>query len=139
MLARVHSLTLDGMLAAGIGPESSRLLAVRADALLEAAARRRLGRQWEALLQRANRPDTMHDPRLPLPRARIIDAGPDIRQLAALLAVSRPASVRGIALASVLLTDGAGPVHNPRCRLDLGGVVRAAINFLPERPTPASL
>jgi hypothetical protein len=38
--------------------------------------------------------------------------------------------VRGIALASVLLTDGAGPVHDVRCQLDLRAMVRTAIRYL---------
>jgi hypothetical protein len=85
LLARILSLTLDGMLAAGTRPEASRLLAVRADALLAPAARRRLGRNWQALPGRVDRPHSMHDPRMPVPRARIVEAAPEIHELVALL------------------------------------------------------
>ncbi len=44
----------------------------------------------------------------------------------AVLAGPRPIAARGAAMASLLLSDGAGPLHNHRSALDLGAAVREA-------------
>jgi hypothetical protein len=44
----------------------------------------------------------------------------------AVLACPLPISARGAAMASVLLGDGTGPLHNPHSTRDLAAVVRDA-------------
>jgi len=44
----------------------------------------------------------------------------------AVLAGPVPVAARGVAMVSVLLTDGTGPLHNRRSALDLGAAVREA-------------
>ncbi len=43
----------------------------------------------------------------------------------ALLSAPLPIPARGVAMANVLLTDGAGPLYNPRCDTELRRVVEA--------------
>lgn len=44
----------------------------------------------------------------------------------ALLAGPSPIAARGAAMASLLLSDGTGPLHHHRSALDLGAAVREA-------------
>jgi hypothetical protein len=44
----------------------------------------------------------------------------------AVLAGALPIAARGAAMASVLLSDGTGPLHSRRSPLDLGAAVREA-------------
>ena len=44
----------------------------------------------------------------------------------AVLAGPLPVGARGAAMASLLLSDGTGPLHNRRSPLDLGAAVRQA-------------
>jgi hypothetical protein len=59
------------------------------------------------------------------------------RELVAALTGALPIAARGAAMASVLLSDGTGPLHNYRSPLDLGAAVREAtrqMNPLPAAP-----
>jgi hypothetical protein len=98
--------------------------------LVEPAMRLKLARAWENLLLSADVTRRPNNPRLPLRRARILAAEPDIRRMTAALRAPLPAPARGVAMASVLLMDGAGPLYNARGQVDLGTAVRAATRFL---------
>jgi Zinc-binding dehydrogenase len=65
-------------------------------------------------------------PRAPLCRHRIAAAEGDVRELLAVLAGALTIAARGSAMASMLLSDGTGPLHNYRSPLDLGAAVREA-------------
>ncbi|HEY7919550.1 MAG TPA: hypothetical protein VIE45_07825, partial [Streptosporangiaceae bacterium] len=67
-----------------------------------------------------------HTPRAPLCRDRIAAAEGDVRTMLAVLACPLPISPRGAAMASVLLGDGTGPLHNPHSALGLAAAVRDA-------------
>jgi hypothetical protein len=62
-----------------------------------------------------------------LHRDWIVAAGPEVREIAACLRTPLPVAAAGVAAASVLLTDGAGPLYNPRGRLGLRDALRLAI------------
>jgi hypothetical protein len=139
-LARAFGLRLDRQLASGREPESGRLLAARAQYLASRPARRALADDWEYLLHRAKHSPSPSLGRMALRRDLIVAAEPELREMIACLRASLPVPVTGIAAASLLLTDGAGPLHNPRAHLGLLDAVRRAITQLdPCLPLFASL
>jgi hypothetical protein len=135
-LARIRWPVLDARLAAGASPESGRLIGLRARALVVPAQRQRLASNWERLLIVAReRPQKLT--RVPLRRDLIVAAEADIRELQRSLRASAPVPARGVAIASILLADGAGPLYNRHSRVDLEVAVQEAIKHLD--PTTALL
>jgi hypothetical protein len=130
LLAHWRAFALDTELAAGRSPDGPPLRAARAVMLVEPARRRTLARDWMNVLGRANSPRASVDSHVPIQRERVLAAEDEIRRLVAALGVALPVPARGVAVASLLLRDGAGPVYNPRCRVDLGAAVQAATRFL---------
>jgi hypothetical protein len=133
-LARVSAPFLDGQLAAGCPEGTSRALAFRAQQIASPAGRRELAQRWEHVLDEARRPPVPRTPRAPLCRDRIAAAGPDVRAMVDVLAGPRPITPRGAAMASSLLSDGTGPLHNRHSPLDLGAAVRDATRQMTEPP-----
>jgi hypothetical protein len=129
-LARVRAPSLDRQLATGCPPGSSPALAIRARRILSPAARRQLAQGWNHVLDLASRPPVPRTPRGPLCRSRIIAAEGDVREMLGVLTGAHPVAARGAALASVLLSDGTGPLHSRRSPLDLGAAVREATSQL---------
>ncbi len=119
LLARLLAPWLDGRLASGTAPESGPLLAARAERLTSAPGRWAVAQDWRDLLRQASRPVPLRDPRVPLCRDRIIAAEGELRSMLAALSVPLPVPARGVAMASRLLSDGAGPLYNPGCTTDL--------------------
>lgn len=130
LAARLHSGSLDHQLAAGVSPDTSARLALRAGVLVTPAERRSLARHWVTLLERAEQVPNLADPRAWLPRARILAARPEIAALVAALRGAGPVAARGVAQAGELLTDGGGPVYSRASRRDLRAAVRAATDAL---------
>jgi hypothetical protein len=130
LLVRWRGLTLDAQLAAGHPVEADRRRAMRANLLVEPATRAELADCWQDVLSRAARVRSVTDPRVPLQRSRVLAADADIRRMIVALRVSAPVPARGVAVASTLLGDGAGPLYNPLSGLDLRGAVRDAIRHL---------
>lgn len=125
LLARALAPSLDRQLAAGSAPQSSLALTIRAREIVSPAARRELASRWAAVLDQAGRPATLISSR-PLQRAAVIAAAPELRELVSVLGSGVPISVRGAAMASSLLSDGAGPLYNRRAAAGLGNAVHAA-------------
>jgi len=130
LLARLLAPTLDRQLAQGRPSESSHLSAVRAQALVSPAVRCTLAENWESLVVQAHTPPALRDSRVPINRAGIIACEPEIQALLDALLAPLPVPARGVAMASWLLADGAGPVYDPRYSADLGRVVREATTRL---------
>ena len=138
-LARAFGGRLDRRLAAGRSPESARLLAARAQELVSPATRETLADDWEYVLDRAKQAPAPTMGRMALHRDWIVAAEPEVREIAASLRRPLPVAAAGVAAASVLLTDGAGPLYNPRARLGLRDALRLAIAQLdPSVPLFAS-
>jgi hypothetical protein len=135
-LARALAPSLDRELAAGCPPGFSRALAIRAQRIASPAGRRSLAKGWERVLDQASRPPAPRTPRGPLCRGRIAAAEGDVRELLAALTGALPIAARGAAMASVLLSDGTGPLHSYRSPLDLGAAVREATRQM--NPLPAA-
>jgi hypothetical protein len=119
LVARLLGSSLDRRLATGSPAESTPLLAVRADMLASPTTRWALARNWQDLLERAFSSHAGRVPRVPICRDRIIDAEPHIQAMLSVLTAPRPSSARGVAMVSLLLTDGAGPLYNSHCTTDL--------------------
>jgi hypothetical protein len=72
---------------------------------------------------------------VPLRSATILAAEPAIRELMECLTAPLPVSARGVALASVLLTDPTSPVYSRRGQRGLAGRLQDAIIALdPAQP-----
>jgi hypothetical protein len=126
ILAGWHGFSLDGRLAAGASPEGDRLLAARASALVDLRRRQKLAGDWGRLARMAlARPAPAA--RMPLRRDRIVAAGPEILRLQDSLRAALPVPVRGVAMASRLLCDAAGPVYSRRSPVDLRAALQEAI------------
>ena len=120
--ARMLGAWLDDKLAEGRAPESSRLLATRAQLIVSPTLRQELADNWLALLVQAREPSGLLNPRVPLVRCRIIGAQAQILALADALLAPMPTS-RGVAMASSLLGDGSGPIYYSGSSADLGSTL----------------
>jgi hypothetical protein len=119
----LRAVSLDRDLAAGVSPESHLLLAVRAQDLTSAASRETLRDNWQRVLTMSSRsPSRRHSDSLL--NARIIEATPEIRHLLACLGEPVLSATQGLAMAAVLLTDGAGPLYNPQAAVPLRAALR---------------
>lgn len=130
LVSRWRSLTLDAQLADGRHAEHDRLRAVRAGILTTPATRRRLAAGWEDVLRKTARSHRSLDSRMPIRSSRVVAAEDDIRHMISLLHASNPVPARGVAIASLLLIDGTGPLYNSASPFDLAATVREAIRHL---------
>ncbi|MGH3165705.1 MAG: hypothetical protein ACRDN0_07400 [Trebonia sp.] len=133
VLAHVFGGALDESLAAGGAPESSPLLAARARAIVALPHRTALADSWERMLLAARGLPALRvkvSAAVPVPADRIVASSPAIRELVRCLAAPLPVPVRGVAMATVLLTDASGPVFNGRSDVSLADALDAAITQL---------
>ena len=107
----------------------------RAQTLVSPESRDQLATCLHDLVDRSDRPAWGLSTRVPVCRDRIIAADREVRELAAALTGPTAPAVRGVAMASVLLTDGVGPLYNRRAGNDLGAALRAATSA---KPSPVS-
>jgi hypothetical protein len=138
VLVRLRALDLDQSLAAGRPPEHDRLHALRAATLVSPTARRTLADNWERTLADRRRPSGARTGRVPLQQARVLAAAANVRRLIEALRAAGPVPARGVALASVLLTDGSSPLYDARSQADLAAAVRDATDFLDPAASVAS-
>jgi hypothetical protein len=145
MLARSRAAQLDRELAGGASPEASAALAARAMRLTSMEFRRGLAASLQRVLAAAGEPAisraqpvpgpaslavAAHPPRVPLRLARIRQAAPRLAELAGHMAQPGPVPVRGVAMLSQLLADGAGPLYREASRDDLGAIIEQAARAL---------
>jgi len=126
-LARMLGASLDRRLAVGQLPELSPLLAARAQRIVAISSRRELARNWEHLLRVARRVQGTYHPARAIRSGQVIAAEPAVGELVRSLSAPLPVAARGVAMATVLLTDATGPVYNPHSRVPLDAAVEAAI------------
>jgi hypothetical protein len=122
--------SLDYQLAAGRAPESSGTLAARARHIVELRRRETAARNWDHLLAVARRGDGKPGPARRIRASEIVAAQPAIYELVRRLRAPLPVTARGVAMAEILLTDGAGPVYSARSRVDLTTALESAITQL---------
>jgi hypothetical protein len=123
--AALQAPVLDAQLAAGRPASTDHARAVRAARLVDPAYRRRLAAYWEAMLTRANGPH-----RVAVLRDRVAAAEDEIHEMTAALRLPQPVPVRGVALATTLLTDGISPLYHRPSRKDLRAEVHRAVRHL---------
>jgi hypothetical protein len=135
MLARCTAARLDRELAAGTSPEASARLAARAMLLTSINFRRDLATSVHRILAAAGEPPAVtparagaaHPPRIPLNRARICESAWPLAALAGELVKSGPVPVQGVAMISLLLADGMGPLYHDTRGDDLDDIIAKAI------------
>jgi hypothetical protein len=143
MLARCTAARLDRELAAGTSPEASARLAARAMLLTSINFRRDLAASVHRILAAAGEPaagqpaavtpartEAAHPPRIPLNRSRICQAARPLARLAGQLAKSGPVPVQGVAMISLLLADGMGPLYHDARGDDLDDIIAKATRAL---------
>jgi len=128
--ARLSGASLDHQLAGGRAPESSATLAARARHIVSLPRRQAMADNWENLLEAAQHSQGKPGLARRIRAAQIIAAGPAIHELARRLRAPLPVSARGVAAATVLLTDGTGPVYSQHSRVPLTAVLESAITQL---------
>jgi hypothetical protein len=135
LLARALGASLDHQLAGGCSPESTRLLAARAQDIVLLPRRTSLARSWDHVLRVAGRAPARRTPAVPLNVAAILAAEPAIRELTERLTAPLPVTAQGVAAATVLLTDAASPVYGRLGPDALADLLDAAIAQLdPAQP-----
>jgi hypothetical protein len=102
--------SLDHRLAMGERPELDPALALRAQQLMGDRTRRSLARLLRRNLRLAHEP-TRWGTSTPLDRQAVVDAGQLMNGLAVRLTAPVPVGVRGVALISDMLGDGASPLY----------------------------
>lgn len=130
IVARLRAGSLDGELASGISPETCDYLAARAMQLTSMRSRRQLAAGLNRLLadaQSSGSQAKLTVPlRVPARRARIARAATELGALRRYLMAPGPVPARGVAMVQQLLSDGAGPLYQQGCRVDLRDVARRA-------------
>jgi hypothetical protein len=127
--AKVFGPSLDDQLADGEGPDANAFLTARALYLSSWQLRRSIANSWLDLLIQARERVTPFDPRIRPIRRRVFDAEYQIRALADAL-VAPLTTIKGVAMASSLLGDGAGPLYNPGNVDDLQSALRDVVREL---------
>ena len=131
VLARIRAGKLDRDLATGTTPETSAPLALRAQLLVRPVTRAWLARTLCDIVDQAARPGRPpRSLRIPIDCRSVNDAAAELRTLIERLLTPAPLPARGIAQVMVLLSDGLGPLYDPRCRHALPTVVHQAIDAL---------
>lgn len=139
LLANLRVSTLDQQLAAGRPPESNVVLAARAQRLASPVSCRALAADWERILELSRRPQPTRYPHIPVCRVHVKDAEPELRTMLTSLLAPSPRAARGVAIASSLLRDGAGPVFNRHSEVDLVTALRSATEYLDASTSLATL
>jgi len=116
LIARLRALggrtTLDRQLADGVDPGDSLELTCRARELARPRAVRALVAGVEGVLAAAESPSSRPAASIPVQRAEVLAARVELLRLAAVLTRTPKPRVRGLAAASLLVTDGGGPVFS---------------------------
>jgi hypothetical protein len=106
----LRSAGLDRALAAGVPPDSSVALSLRAHDLLSSSVRQQLAGELRGMIAAAGRPRGCFDPAVPLARSSILACREMIEELAARLEDPEPVDVHGIAQTHVMLRSGGSPM-----------------------------
>jgi hypothetical protein len=130
LLMRLRSYHLDAELARGASPDATVALALRAQMLVSVGVRRNLARSAQRVLTVAMQ--TSPRDRLPVPicRDRVRDSVGEFAELTRRLLPAGPVAARGVAQASLLLTNAGGPLYHRANPDDLRRMVREAISAL---------
>jgi hypothetical protein len=132
-LARIRAAKLDRALAGGASPDSSRGLALRAEALRSPRMGRVLGQTLELVLAQPSEQQPLSARGWP-DRERVDATRDALAEFARRLRAGPQADARGFARVRQLLSDGGGRLFWNRSREDLEARVREAIAAHEDRP-----
>jgi hypothetical protein len=109
-LLKLRENNLDRRISAGEPTDDGRLIAARARELVGSRFRAELAALWQDRVQANDRtrPASLHS--VPVSQQQVSGAEREIGRLVEMLRAKRPVSARGVAMASLLMTDAAGPV-----------------------------
>jgi hypothetical protein len=129
---------LDRRLARGADPIDSDDLSLRVGQLGSPGSRRRLACALRGAVSLADRqPDPLRTP--PLRRAEIQSNRELLLELAEVLGDGRPLGVEGLAMASLLITDGPSPLYHSDARRPLASALRETLAALERGQRTASI
>ena len=135
LTAQLRRRRLDRALAAGTPPEASAALALRAQRLTEPGHRCTIARELRRVLREAQTGTRPSIGRIAPSWRRVKAAREELSRGAATLDDPGPVAAGGVAQAWLLLTDGTGPLYNPRSGTPLRLGAARAVREL--RPWPA--
>jgi hypothetical protein len=121
---------IDRELADGVSPEASVASALRAQELTAMRTRRDLASGLQRAVDSARAPRSPRSSGAPLYRPGVLGSADEIAELSRRLLTDGPVSVRGVAEAHLLLTNGAGPLYRRASSRHLTASVRRAIRDL---------
>jgi hypothetical protein len=130
LAVRLRSGKFDRALAGGRPSESSAALALRARQLVELSSRRSIAESLRRLATSRRGAQAPTDPRILPDRAAVAGSRAELQKLADALVAPGPVAVRGVAQARILLTDGTGPLYDPRGGATVGAEALSAIESL---------
>jgi hypothetical protein len=123
---RMRSRVLDRALAAGVSPDSSAALSVRAHILIGRPSRVGLARIVRGLISDACQPLTPLTPSVPLCKRKIMRSAHTLEELAVRLLDDDPVDVRGVAQIRLLLIGDRGALYDHPGADDLEPALREA-------------
>ncbi len=118
--------TLTRELARGRSPDASPELMVLARQLIGLRTQQRLADALERVLTAASRRPRPASAKVPLNRPEILGAHDELSALAQRLRDGTPAPVQGLAIATLLVHDGASPLYARRAPQDVWSLAREA-------------
>jgi hypothetical protein len=122
----LRSRALDRALAAGVSPDSSAALSLRAHTLIGTAARARLAKAIRRLIEDARHPLHPLTPQVPLCRRKIIRSARTLEEVAERLHGDDPVDVRGVAQIRLLLIGDCGALYEYPAADDLEPALQEA-------------
>lgn len=126
----LRSRALDRALAAGVSPDASAALSLRAHTLIGAATRADLARTIRRLIRDARHPLHPLTPHVRLCRRKIIRSARTLEELAERLVNGEPVDARGIAQIRLLLIGDSGALFDYPAANDLEPALREAMQAL---------
>ena len=138
LLARLRASRLDRDLADGASPDATVALALRAQRLVRPRTRRDVARGAQRVLAAATQAPAADRTRaraagrlrVPICRDRVSNSSEELADLIRSLLAAGPAAARGVALASVLISDGSGALYHRGSADDVQARIREAVNAL---------
>jgi len=133
---RLHCRRVDRELVSGLDPNSDPLRRERARELVGERCRRRLAATLEGLQLEADSSAHLFTSKVPLARAAVRDSRTELDTVVERLKTPAYISARGVAMISVLLSDGAGPLYgrDPANSRVLRKALEAVIDCLDNGP-----
>ena len=127
---RLRPRALDRALAAGVSPDASAALSLRAHTLIGATTRAGLARTIRRLIADARQPPHPFAAYVPLCRRKIMRSAQTLEGLAERLTSGEPVDARGIAQVRLLLIGDCGALYDYPAANDLEPALQEAIRAL---------